>query len=190
MLKFVSTIALLSAAATCSTPAHAQGDINVPGECDIPEPEIAGEWVNHPTRGTSYVELELGFHCDERWNLYTLHAWGWCWPNVCDWGEVDADYHHQASTERYTAEYDLGWGVGSVVAIESILHPGELWVWSKTYVNGEPLPGTEQSGYMIRRTSSCIDSCGGQAPDGCWCDQTCSFFEDCCVDKIEECGGF
>lgn len=35
---------------------------------------------------------------------------------------------------------------------------------------------------------SCEGRCGGQAPDGCFCDDICSFFGDCCPDKFNECG--
>ena len=36
---------------------------------------------------------------------------------------------------------------------------------------------------------SCAGSCGGQSPDGCWCDAACINFGDCCPDKRVECGG-
>jgi hypothetical protein len=34
---------------------------------------------------------------------------------------------------------------------------------------------------------SCAGSCGGQSPDGCFCDDACTFFGDCCVDFAPEC---
>ena len=36
--------------------------------------------------------------------------------------------------------------------------------------------------------NSCEGHCGGQAPGGCWCDDQCSFFGDCCADKTTVCG--
>jgi hypothetical protein len=34
---------------------------------------------------------------------------------------------------------------------------------------------------------SCDGNCGGQAPGGCFCDDLCEQFGDCCADKEEEC---
>lgn len=34
---------------------------------------------------------------------------------------------------------------------------------------------------------SCTDRCGGQAPDGCWCDETCAWYGDCCADAASVC---
>ncbi len=36
--------------------------------------------------------------------------------------------------------------------------------------------------------NSCQGRCGQQAPAGCWCDSQCSFFGDCCPDKVAQCG--
>lgn len=35
--------------------------------------------------------------------------------------------------------------------------------------------------------ASCEGFCGGQAPDGCWCDQACVANGDCCEDACEAC---
>ena len=35
--------------------------------------------------------------------------------------------------------------------------------------------------------NSCDGNCGGQAPGGCWCDDQCAGFGDCCSDKVAEC---
>ena len=35
--------------------------------------------------------------------------------------------------------------------------------------------------------SSCISRCGGQAPAGCWCDDQCASFGDCCEDRVAAC---
>ncbi len=34
---------------------------------------------------------------------------------------------------------------------------------------------------------SCTGSCGGQSPDGCWCDDQCQNYGDCCADKAAVC---
>jgi hypothetical protein len=38
-------------------------------------------------------------------------------------------------------------------------------------------------------SNSCVGLCGSQAPAGCFCDQQCQSFGDCCPDKVEVCGG-
>ena len=44
-----------------------------------------------------------------------------------------------------------------------------------------PDPAPEPAG-------SCAGSCGEQSADGCWCDDGCETFGDCCADKAEQCG--
>ncbi len=36
--------------------------------------------------------------------------------------------------------------------------------------------------------NSCVGNCGSQASGGCWCDSSCSFYGDCCSDKVAVCG--
>lgn len=36
--------------------------------------------------------------------------------------------------------------------------------------------------------NSCVGNCGSQASGGCWCDSACSFYGDCCSDKVSVCG--
>lgn len=36
---------------------------------------------------------------------------------------------------------------------------------------------------------SCVDRCGEEAPAGCWCDDECFLFGDCCDDICDECPG-
>ncbi len=36
--------------------------------------------------------------------------------------------------------------------------------------------------------NSCAGNCGSQAPGGCWCDDACVRFGDCCSDKVQQCG--
>lgn len=35
---------------------------------------------------------------------------------------------------------------------------------------------------------SCERFCGTMAPSGCWCDDACAYYGDCCGDKTDECG--
>jgi hypothetical protein len=36
-------------------------------------------------------------------------------------------------------------------------------------------------------STSCVGMCGGTAPSGCWCDDSCIGFGDCCEDACEAC---
>ena len=36
-------------------------------------------------------------------------------------------------------------------------------------------------------TASCEGICGQKAPAGCWCDDQCALYDDCCTDKAAEC---
>lgn len=38
-----------------------------------------------------------------------------------------------------------------------------------------------------RAGGSCVDACGEQSPDGCWCDDLCADYGDCCADKTQVC---
>jgi 3D (Asp-Asp-Asp) domain-containing protein len=38
-------------------------------------------------------------------------------------------------------------------------------------------------------TATCAGACGEITDAGCWCDETCASFGDCCPDKVSECGG-
>jgi hypothetical protein len=40
---------------------------------------------------------------------------------------------------------------------------------------------------MDNEPDSCVASCGEQAPDGCWCDESCAQFGDCCDDVAQYC---
>jgi serine protease len=46
---------------------------------------------------------------------------------------------------------------------------------------GDPGPGPDPN--------SCVNFCDEQAPGGCWCDDQCVQFGDCCPDKQEVCDG-
>lgn len=38
-------------------------------------------------------------------------------------------------------------------------------------------------------TATCLEKCGEQAEAGCWCDDGCITYGDCCPDKVTMCGG-
>jgi len=43
-------------------------------------------------------------------------------------------------------------------------------------------------GTCIAAAGACEGYCGGQSPEGCWCDSTCETYGDCCADKPATCG--
>ncbi len=45
----------------------------------------------------------------------------------------------------------------------------------------------EAQGVLGADPNSCVGNCGGQAPGGCWCDDQCAGFGDCCTDNISVC---
>ncbi|MCH9681572.1 MAG: hypothetical protein K0V04_09075 [Deltaproteobacteria bacterium] len=49
--------------------------------------------------------------------------------------------------------------------------------------------GTWQSGEKADDTATCAGSCNDQAAAGCWCDEQCSDYGDCCPDKASVCDG-
>jgi hypothetical protein len=50
---------------------------------------------------------------------------------------------------------------------------------------GTWLPSAKADG----TSQSCVSSCGDQAPAGCWCDDLCDGYGDCCPDKRSVCDG-
>ncbi|MBM4370776.1 MAG: hypothetical protein FJ098_03935 [Deltaproteobacteria bacterium] len=50
-----------------------------------------------------------------------------------------------------------------------------------------PAGTTCASGQCISPGSSCVGHCGTQAPDGCWCDDSCLQAGDCCPDACDAC---
>lgn len=46
----------------------------------------------------------------------------------------------------------------------------------------DPLCAEDPACQSVPEEYSCVDSCGAQAPGGCWCDGECSTYGDCCVD--------
>ena len=50
-----------------------------------------------------------------------------------------------------------------------------------------PLGQECQAGICASSTSSCAGLCGGSAPSGCFCDEGCVGFGDCCADVCQAC---
>lgn len=152
--------------------------------------EEEGSWVSHPTRGI-IAEMEIGFLCQDQiingqpypeGDPHTIHAFGDCFPTNCDWGELAAD--HDGTWHSTT--YEFGFVTKTVYAKMSSYYDDELYVWIYSDFHDGRADGSD-SGYMIRRESSCIDDCGGMAIDGCWCDDACVLYGDCCVDAEAVC---
>lgn len=49
--------------------------------------------------------------------------------------------------------------------------------------------GTWQSSGKADDTATCAGACGDQAAAGCWCDDACAAYGDCCPDIAAMCGG-
>ena len=47
--------------------------------------------------------------------------------------------------------------------------------------------GDYQPGGKSDEFASCVGACGEQSTDGCWCDDECDAFGDCCPDKVDVC---
>lgn len=42
---------------------------------------------------------------------------------------------------------------------------------------------------LASSTGSCRETCGSRSSGGCWCDELCAHYGDCCADKHDVCGG-
>ena len=49
--------------------------------------------------------------------------------------------------------------------------------------------GTWQSAGKADDSATCRGACGDQSLDGCWCDESCVAYGDCCPDKADVCDG-
>lgn len=64
----------------------------------------------------------------------------------------------------------------NVVDVSDLLILLSVWGPCDNGGGGEPNP------------DSCQDHCGNQAPGGCWCDESCVGYGDCCDDACDLCG--
>ena len=51
----------------------------------------------------------------------------------------------------------------------------------------EPDPTRAPIGKADGVNDTCEDSCGGKSAGSCWCDDQCSYYGDCCDDKVDIC---
>ncbi len=51
----------------------------------------------------------------------------------------------------------------------------------------EPDPNRGPIGKADHLSNTCEDSCGEKSAGTCWCDDTCSYYGDCCDDKVSVC---
>lgn len=49
--------------------------------------------------------------------------------------------------------------------------------------------GSSGAGGSTGGPDSCVGKCGGKADSGCWCDDSCTQYGDCCADKDVACSG-
>ncbi len=52
----------------------------------------------------------------------------------------------------------------------------------------EPQPTPTPTPNPSPNPNSCVEYCGKKAPGGCWCDNYCEQYGDCCADKKSVCG--
>ena len=54
--------------------------------------------------------------------------------------------------------------------------------------DGESFDKTDRGAHVVAGScASGVDACGGQSDDGCWCDDGCEYWGDCCDDKADVC---
>lgn len=74
------------------------------------------------------------------------------------------------------------------MTLKSLLLPLSLLA-ALTACSGEEFQPDSNRGPLGKADSvgSCQDSCGGPSDGTCWCDDQCSFYGDCCDDKVSIC---
>lgn len=73
------------------------------------------------------------------------------------------------------------------------LEPGEYVMFvAPTVVDGLPCPGFAYEATLTCKdaVSECKGNCGGIAPSGCFCDESCFLSNDCCPGICDECPDF
>ncbi len=156
--------------------------------------EETGEWIALAnTNNLDVAEITIRLQCND-----VCHN-GHCEPSGLFMSISDGTYDsHEFSLQRLTLSsgdwlygvYDNGWATTYIYAKMSSLNSEQLYVTMYTEVHCWNCAGPEgwRNAYFIRQVESCIDSCGTKAPGGCWCDSLCSYYGDCCADKVDQCG--
>lgn len=106
------------------------------GEIKVVPAPLLGTWVNVDHQTRDLVRLVIA----AKGNEITLHAFGACHPNPCDWqivdGRVYADSVANAPAVAFTAQYNFGF---AEVSMTGQLFKGVLFVETYTHF-------TDQSG--------------------------------------------
>ncbi|MEQ1502699.1 MAG: hypothetical protein ABMB14_10740 [Myxococcota bacterium] len=106
------------------------------------------------------------------------------WGSIRDLGCVDGVHRFEGTL--YNVPSDQTW--------EDACATTAAWVGGSWVLPTRCLPpGLNQLGQWDQFDPSCSTcgapgACGGQAPDGCYCDDACAQYGDCCADKVEYCG--
>lgn len=78
-------------------------------------------------------------------------------------------------------------GGGAWPACNDGLVSGYAQTCGPAYGANQPDPEPEPEPEPADDANSCADSCGAQAAGGCWCDDQCSKYGDCCSDVLAAC---
>lgn len=91
---------------------------------------LVGTWVNVEPHTRDLVRLEI----KPRGNQITIHAFGACTPNPCDWGTVEgclySDTVATMNPAAFTAEYKFDF---AHVVVTGALYKGALFVETLTH---------------------------------------------------------
>jgi hypothetical protein len=80
-------------------------------------------------------------------------------------------------------------------ALTTCLDPGQYIMFvAPTVFNDHPCPGFSYEATLtcddeacLPKSGECVGFCGTIAPSGCWCDDECAVFEDCCPGHCIDC---
>ena len=100
--------------------------------------------------------------------------------------------------EGFKIERDDGSGFVEIASVPSNqtsylddnLSPNTTYIYQVKAYNsaGESGYSNQAQATTLDLTASCQGYCGGQSPSGCYCDQDCWDYGDCCPDVCEVCG--
>lgn len=128
----------------------------------------------------------------------------------------EQNQQNNPATAAYAAQYKTGHGYPDAVHVvadpgwmkvsQAINHAGSIALpyvavldgnmTLKYLGNGGQTTAFEQvtpilqelMGVAFSAPGGCEGFCGGQSAVGCWCDDLCSQYNDCCSDRCEVCG--
>jgi len=101
-------------------------------------------------------------------------------------GFVTDHSHHSPTTALLCSSLDLGTAQRNMMKVSSLLILAVALGTSIATVKGLPSLSPSPSPAPV---GSCVGYCGFEAGSGgCWCDELCPAYGDCCVDACTECG--